>query len=470
MNRTALLALLALVALPAPALAHAHLESTKPASGGRLTIAPRELTLTFSEAPTLAMSVLRLLGPDSTAIALGTLGHAGGARTLTAAITGALVAGTYTVLWQTAGDDGHVQHGSFRFVITAGAEGLAAATAATTELPGDSASRSSATLPDSGVVTNEGSSFDVSSPIYVAIRWLQFAALLLLIGAVAFRWWVLPRTGVALDERRELSARTAGAGLFAASFLAISAIARLGAQAATTHTASSVGDAPSLSGLLLRTEWGHAWLLQIVALALVLGSLRAVRRDGALVFPWRLTAAATAGLAFVPALSGHAVAERTFAPFTVLFDGAHVLAGGAWLGTLGVMLVVGLPVALRAASGGRTNAVAAMLNAFSPLALTCAGILVFSGAVAARLHLASWSAFTATSYGRTLLIKLAIVLLLVVVGTWNWRRVKPALADGGAAGAERLRHSATLELVLGVIVLAVTAVLVALPTPAGMIR
>jgi copper transport protein len=110
-----------------------------------------------------------------------------------------------------------------------------------------------------------------------------------------------------------------------------------------------------------------------------------------------------------------------------------------------------------------------MVNAFSPLALSCAGILVFTGIVAARLHVASWAAFTTTSYGRTLLVKLAVVVLLVLVAAFNWRRVRPALATDAAAPA-RLRRSGTLELTLGIIVLAVTAVLVALPTPAELVR
>src|SRR5689334_7016906 len=99
MNRTALLAFLALIALPVPALAHAHLKGSTPASGATLTVAPRQLVLTFSEAPALAMSALRLFGPDSTPVALGELTHDAGVRTLSANIAGRLVAGRYTVQW-----------------------------------------------------------------------------------------------------------------------------------------------------------------------------------------------------------------------------------------------------------------------------------------------------------------------------------------------------------------------------------
>ena len=475
----AVAALVLLAALPAPALAHAHLERATPAAGARLTVAPRVLVLTFSEAPTLAMSALRLLGPDSTAIALGTLGHSGGARTLSASIGGSLVAGKYTVLWQTAGDDGHVQHGSYSFVIADGAEGVAQR-ATTDTMRRDSAPAPAAaargpdvTVLDSAVAPLQQSEFDVSSPVYVTIRWVQFASLLVLIGAVAFRWWVLPRSGVgvALDEaiRRELSKGAAVAGMLGAAFLGISALSRFAAQLATLHTASSAGNAPGAWAMVIGTPWGHGWLLEIFALAFAFGGLRAVLRDPAATFPWRVIAAAAAGLAFVPGLSGHAIADRMFAPFTELFDGAHVLAAGTWLGTLTVMLLVGVPVVLRLASG-RTTALATMVNAFSPLALTSAAVLVFSGVVAARVHVASWAAFTGTAYGRTLLIKLAVVAMLVLVAAFNWRRVRPALASSDPRASERLRHSVTFELVLAVLVLAVTAVLVALPAPVDLAR
>ena len=52
---------------------------------------------------------------------------------------------------------------------------------------------------------------------------------------------------------------------------------------------------------------------------------------------------------------------------------------------------------------------------------------------------------------------------VAALGWYNWKRVLPALdADGGS---QRLRRSARAELGLGLVVLLVTAILVALPTP-----
>jgi putative copper export protein len=83
--------------------------------------------------------------------------------------------------------------------------------------------------------------------------------------------------------------------------------------------------------------------------------------------------------------------------------------------------------------------------------------------MAAWFHLGSVGALTTSAYGRTLLVKLALLALVVATGAYNWRRVRPNLVDG--CGARRLRRSAWVELAVGAAVLAVTAVLVATPLP-----
>ena len=55
--------------------------------------------------------------------------------------------------------------------------------------------------------------------------------------------------------------------------------------------------------------------------------------------------------------------------------------------------------------------------------------------------------------------------LVFLTGAYDWLRVRPSLAD--VRDVAHLRRSARAELLVGVVVLAVTAVLVALPTPMG---
>jgi putative copper export protein len=103
-----------------------------------------------------------------------------------------------------------------------------------------------------------------------------------------------------------------------------------------------------------------------------------------------------------------------------------------------------------------------MIDTFSPMALTFASLLAATGVVAAVLRLGAWSALISTEYGRVFLIKMGGVVLVIVAGAYNWLRLRPAL-DADRVGT--LRRTATTELVLGFVVLVMTAWLVATPPP-----
>jgi putative copper export protein len=172
-------------------------------------------------------------------------------------------------------------------------------------------------------------------------------------------------------------------------------------------------------------------------------------------------------LAFTPALGGHAIASPELTSLAVLADGLHVIGAGGWLGCLLVVVAVGIPAARRLGPTERGQAVAGMVNAFSPTALAFAGIVAASGIFAAWLHLQHVAELWQSAYGRTLLVKLAVLSLVIATGAYNWLRVKPTLGD--EQGTRRIRRSATFELAVAVIVLAITAVLVAVPTPASVV-
>jgi putative copper export protein len=104
-----------------------------------------------------------------------------------------------------------------------------------------------------------------------------------------------------------------------------------------------------------------------------------------------------------------------------------------------------------------------MVGAFSPVALTCAAIVLLTGVVSAWLRLGAISPLWTSGYGRMLLLKVALLVGVAGTGAYNWLRVKPALGTPDATS--RLRRSATVELAVGIAVIAVTAILVALPTP-----
>ena len=471
----ALAPLAALAVVPTAALAHGALKSSLPAAGAHLAAAPTELSLTFTEAPELTFTRVALTGPGGTAIALAPLRTApGSSRTVLTAIRGSLVAGTYTVAWQTAGADGHPVRGRFSFVIAPGAQGLGAA--GTPPLAGDTVrGEAAAGVPAPGqapapaghhdpVSTPEGPGFDAESPAYVAIRWATYAALMLVLGAVAFNALVLGflrrKQNPDSPMLAPASARAAQVGWWAALALAVVALLRLFAQSYALHGAADALN-PGLAGAMLsRTVWGWGWLLQALGAVVAALGFRSAQRGGRA--GWAIAAVGALLLAFTPALSGHAASAPRLTALAILADGAHVIGAGGWLGSLLVVVAVGVPAAMRLAESERGRAVADLINAFSPTALAFAGLVAATGVFAAWLHLGAVSALWQTTYGKTLLLKLAILSVVAGTGAYNWLRVRPALGD--AVGAQRIRRSAGVELVVGVAVLVVTAVLVATPT------
>ena len=113
--RPALLVLALAVMLVTSASAHMKLEKTEPAEGATLASAPPHIQMWFTQEPDLAVTRVELSGPGG-AVELGEA-HVMEAQTLMATVRGTMGDGSYTVTWQTAGDDGHLQKGEFSFEV-----------------------------------------------------------------------------------------------------------------------------------------------------------------------------------------------------------------------------------------------------------------------------------------------------------------------------------------------------------------
>jgi copper transport protein len=294
------------------------------------------------------------------------------------------------------------------------------------------------------------------------------------IGATAVTSWAR----VPADEaaRAALARRIAGTGMWGALALLPAAALRLMAQVVTMmDPAEPSPDWPAMTrAVTLHTHWGRAWIAHVTLAALVALVWSIARRDThrdahrdanrgarhAVVWPAAVGAVA---LAATLSLAGHAADAS---PWRIALEGAdliHVVASSLWLGTLAVLVLVGLTGPTWSGAD-----VIRVLRGFSPLALVSAASVAATGLVAAWAHVGAWSALWGSEYGRTLLVKLALVGTCLVLGAINWRWVTPRLVDGGTdpeAARRAFRRAARLEVATGALVLLATAVLVASPLP-----
>lgn len=427
----------------APAL-HLALKRSEPADRSRVSVSPGQISLWFTARPQLAFSRMTLAGADGS-IALDTI-VADTGNALHARVPRALAAGAYRVVWQTASADGHPIRGELSFTVLASARDTATAV---------DASRSTATEAHTAHRVALQDHTD-----YRSARWVEFIALITILGALGFRHGVLPPLAARAVATADAADRGLRLGQGALLLYGLAATVRLYAESVALHGQPRAVAPDVLVPLLTQTSWGMGWMTGIVGAVLVAVGWMLSKRGVTLGTPLALTGAL--GLAASPALTGHAASSSWFV-VAVTLDMLHALAAGVWIGGLLMVLLAGIPAMRRLTDGNPDAAVSALVNSFHPIALFSAPIVVASGLGTSALRLGGLAPLTTTRYGLTLLVKVGIFLLVASAASYNSMRARRQL--GTPAGTSRLRRTVTIELLLAGLVIAATAFLVTTPAP-----
>ncbi len=272
-------------------------------------------------------------------------------------------------------------------------------------------------------------------------RWLAACGSLLALGVVLLAS-LDPKgpLGVGLLARRGVLLGGALAVLTGGilSYLGVAAAYAGGLGAAT----SVVGDVAiaSSSGSVAAVRLAAA-----VVLIVLVAIPAAVRRAGPLV------AGVVIACLVLPALGGHAATASAPAVATVL-GSLHLLAAGLWVGTLGVLAV-------------RWRSDRDLLGEFSQVAVVAAPLVVLTGLAGAWIQLDAWTQIWSSPYGGLLLAKAVLAVVLLVLGWLNRRQLA-----GAARTLVDLAASVRLEAVLGLVVVAASAVLVVTPPPGSAVE
>ncbi|MEV6117605.1 copper resistance protein CopC [Streptomyces sp. NPDC052109] len=432
---------LLLIGTAVPASAHAALRTTDPADGTVLRTAPRLVTLTFTESVGLLADSFRVYDPANHRLRTGAAEHAPGrSDTARVSLPARLATGTYTVAWRVVSADSHPVSGALTFSVGKRTATTASPVADRTENPATAA-------------------------LYNIARYLAYLCLALLLGTAAFVAYCRPPTAAPL-RTPVLAAAWALLATTTALYL--------------LRTPYEEGTAPAFSlGSLTRTAATRpgALLLARLALLLLAGAAVALLRARRRRLPRRRTLAVAAAVSLPLALTWTA-AEHASAgiqvPLAITSATLHLLAMAAWLGGLAALLRTLQSTSL------------ATVARFSRLAFVSVTVLALTGVYQSWRGLGSWQALTDTTYGRTLLAKLAAVTALLLAAAcsrgWTNRALKtrataatlPARVPEPAGGPplppeppappprppfHLLRRSVLAEAAVAVVVLALTTLL-----------
>lgn len=194
-----------------------------------------------------------------------------------------------------------------------------------------------------------------------------------------------------------------------AAFVGVAALIARGWVHASA-VADGAPDRAILARVLVESRWGGRWQWQFAAAvaALAVALTRAVARGA-----WPGAAMTAVLWCAATPLLGHGAATV----WQHATHALHLLVTGGWLGTVWV-----LALASRRGSGVRPDDLGTVVGRFSPLAVVCATGAAISGVVLAITYVGGLPDLVDSSYGRWLLVKLAVVALAGGCGGLNWRR------------------------------------------------
>lgn len=457
-----LLVAVGMLAAPAVGVGQSGLRSAEPPPGSHVEAPPTVVRLVLPARVEDEFLLLRVTGPDGRIVSGPARRDARDPRAILAPVRSP-GRGVLTVTWRVLSEDGHPSGGAYTLGVGAPAGAVA----------------------ETDVVRSDHGLLPVLARLLALVGPLGLLGLVTLAAgvvgpAVRAGGIVVPGEGRARADdfrRRARQALASSAGAWWRAWWALVAAAALGVALGPLALLWGLREGPGELGVLLRdTRFGHAWTAQLCGLVIVVGASGVVRRlhgaSGAPESPLAAVALAAGPFAALCAISwgGHASAGGD-ATANIVIDLLHGVATAAWIGGLVGLAVLVTPAVRRLGADDRVRLAAAVVVRFSALALASVALLVVTGVYRALAEV-SVDRLADTGYGRALLVKLGLFVVLLAGGAYNRLIVHPRLEraalgldpdDRGASSA--LGVSVRAELALAAALLVSVALLVSLPPP-----
>lgn len=480
------------------ASAHTDFDSSSPTDGAVIDGPLAEVVINFTNPARPAGDGFQLLDPTGSVVSPSSIDETDG-TSFVLTFDPPLEAGTYGVRWSVQAGDAHPIEGSFRFDVTGaspttvpGAATPAAPATTTTVVPPPTADGMDMTGAEHAAMTDDPLDafleIDTADNSSIAVgragRTVSMLGMIFGVGVLAALVWTLR------GQRDELVTqlnwvRLAGLVVFTGGLIEFAAL-------------TEIDQAASL-GSLLTTKPGLATALKMIGgLAIVVGfhqragriiaPTRSLSAAIATEFPsqldiapsaepsrgnradehrWTPTATAAVGLAGYALVlvsfwfDGHTVSKGPWAVHS-LVNFVHLCAAAVWGGGVFAMTTTAWMRRRRSESVG----LAAMVVRFSSIATVSLAAVIVAGLVMTWMVLDTPGDLFDTSWGRILIAKTAVVAVAAGLGGYNHFRLRPALEQrpDDPNLARELRVSLSLESIVFVAVVVLTAILVASAT------
>lgn len=218
--------------------------------------------------------------------------------------------------------------------------------------------------------------------------------------------------------------------------------------------------------VITQTDFGYDWVTRLFLAILLATALLPVHSTRGIVSRWKglFAASLAAGLVGTLAWAGHGAAGTGLArTFHLIADGLHLIAAAAWIGAL--VPFAGLLVATeRRAEGSSITIAREAVLRFSTLGMVSVVTLMATGIINTLMLVGSVAALVGTDYGRLLLVKIALFLVMLAIAGVNRLLLTPQIIRASSSEPlRRLRINSLIEATIGAVILIIVSVLGTLP-------
>ncbi|MBC2145408.1 copper resistance protein [Listeria innocua] len=401
--------------------AHAYLENSNPADQSHIKTAPEKVTLVFNEEIEADFPLIEVKDSSGKRVETGkTAVSKKNNHMVEASLPAELKADVYSVSWRVVSADGHAVSGVISFKL-----GDTKATFQSTEVPSNA--------------------FDLQiSSVQKAILYIGFS---LFIGMLVFGLGLYPRKE---QLTAKITTRLKKIIWFALAFLGTALLMQLFVQTSiTTGVSISESFQPDKLAAFLTTKTGYIWLSELISwLVLVIFTVIMVRKNKQWSWFALLTESALIGyLIFAKAQNGHAAASADKI-VSITADMLHMIAASVWVGGILVLLFV-LP---------KTGKAREIWSRFAIVAIIAVASILVSGLLMAVMNIGQMSNLFTTNYGKILLFKIGLFLLMALLGLGHYIYLK-------LKNKNLPFKTILIELIIGTIILIVASVLTNVQTP-----
>ena len=224
---------------------------------------------------------------------------------------------------------------------------------------------------------------------------------------------------------------------------------------------------------VIQTSFGNMWLIRMIITVILLGLWFWMDRKKSLSMKNKIPMLAAAlGLIGTSSLIGHGAASGE-AP-AVILDYIHNFVAAVWIGGIIYFVFTLLPTFSQLEEAKRERMTLVLIPRFSIMFIIAVGIVIITGPTLMWFLESDVGLITGSIYGKLILVKISIAAIMVGLGGYFQFKIQNKaekdLQLGSIAVYKKLKRSLKFDVVLGIALLGVVALLTNGTLPEGEIK